>query len=578
MKRCLALLLILALLLAGVQAFADSIGTVKGGWLRLRSAPSTLGSVIGRYYTGTQVTVHSTSGSWYYVTAPDGKVGYMSRNYVVVGGGVSPVTPPIDWHGTPSGQTGYVTSQNGRGVRLRSSPYSGNSSNVIGLYNVGTKLTVLQRGIGWHYIQIGKQTGFMMAQFVVISGSPVPVPPGPIDPVIPDKNYTAYITSQNGKGVRLRTGPGTNYSLLGTFPVGTQVTVLKELGAWCYISIGSTKKGYMMTTFLTRQAPGPVPPPYVPPVDPVGTLESAQITIQNPIMGDRLYVYVTPDGAQYNVLWYNDSGTYLGSGNGYVVKETDRMHRIRALVNGTNNWAGTLYTTYTDLIGTKVTPVDPPQNPSLKGTVTLNQNVSVNDVLSATVTGCNASALVFTWYVGGQKYAQQNSITITPDMAGKTIQVVVTAAGFSNSLTAVTQVKNVSTSAPIEPVIEIITPPETETVPPVVETVEPSVEHITPVIEPVVPIVEPVTADPAPVVPEETTTPVVEAITPAQDPASPVEPVTPAVESVPPVVEVITPVTESVEPVTNEPESAPVVEQIAPVSEPTQPLVEFITP
>ena len=359
MKRTIALLLILTLLLGGTAALAKDLGTgtVKGGWLRLRAAPTTLSSIIGRYYTGTKVTVHSATGTWYYVTAPDGKVGYMSRNYITLsGGGAIPPggdpVPPGDWSGVPSGESGYVTSQNGRGVRLRSTPSSANASNVIGLYSVGTKLTVLKRGVGWHYISIGKQTGYMMSQFIVISGTPGPIPP--IDPT-PDKDYKAYVTSQNGKGVRLRTGPGTNYGILGTYPVGTEVTVLKELGAWSYIQIGSIK-GYMMSTFLTKMTPGPLPPD--PPVGPTGTIENAQITIQAPIVGDRLYVYVTPDNAEYNVHWYNDAGKLLGTGNGYPVKQTDSGHRIRARVTGRNKWSGTVETLYTDIIS-EVTPVDP---------------------------------------------------------------------------------------------------------------------------------------------------------------------------------------------------------------------------
>ena len=125
MKRLFAILMILTML-AGCAAIvhADGLGTgvVKGGWLRMRSAPSTLSPVIGRYYTGTKLTLHSLTGTWYYVTAPDGKVGYMSRNYINLGAG-GPIVPDGGWSGIPSGESGYVTSQNGRGVRLRSSPF-----------------------------------------------------------------------------------------------------------------------------------------------------------------------------------------------------------------------------------------------------------------------------------------------------------------------------------------------------------------------------------------------------------------------------------------------------------------------
>ncbi len=583
MKRIMAvaLVLVLALSMAVTASAADlGVGTVHGGWLRMRSAPTTLSAVIGRYYTGTKVTVHSAIGSWYYVTAPDGVTGYMSRNYVTLNAGGAG-TPGSGWSGTPSGETGYVTSQNGRGVRLRSSPSTATSANIIGLYSVGTKLTVLQHGTGWHYIQIGGQVGYMMSQFIIISGGPAPIDP---EPIVPDVHYTAYVTSQNGKGVRLRSGPGVNYSMLGTYPVGTQVTVLKNLGAWSYISIAG-KKGYMMSVFLTTVAPwgptpppwGPTPPPVTPTATPVpgpgGVLQDAQITIQNPIIGDRMYVYVTPSGAQYSVRWYNELNVQVGASNGYTVQESDRGHRLRAVVSGQNGWSGSITTVFTDIIG-GTAPV--PQ--TLTGSVSIPGTAKVNDTLIPIVKDCNASALVFTWYVDGLKHSQQNSLKVTAEMAGKTVQVVVTAAGYQNSLTAVTQVQAATPSTtPTPSVVELITPPPAVSftpappVTPVVEPVTPVVEPVTPVVEPVTPVVEPVTPVVEPVTPVvEPVTPVVEPVTPVVEPVTPVvEPITPVVEPVTPVVEPITP---AVEPVT------PVVEPITPAVEPVTPAVEPITP
>ena len=579
MKRMIAVLLILTVLLgmaASAAAAGLGIGTVKGGWLRLRSAPNTLGQVIGRYYTGTKVTVHSSIGAWYYVTAPDGKVGYMSRNYITLNGGGGGVMPgPGGWSGIPSGESGYVTSQNGRGVRLRSSPSSASAGNVIGLYSVGTKLTVLKKGIGWHYIQIGSQTGYMMSQFIVIGGSPVPGPgPSPVVPVVPDTSYTAYITSLNGKGVRLRTGPGVNYSLLGTFPVGTEVTVLKNLGAWCYVRIGK-KTGYIMTTFLTTVPPSPTPPAPGPgpgPVTPAGTVEDAQITIQDPIIGDHLYVYVTPTDAEFTVLWYNEAGTLLGTGNGYLVKPADKGHRIRGRVVGRNGWSGTVETLFTDTIGGSGGSSEPPAAKYLSGQVFLPADVSVNDSLTPMIQNCNASAITITWYVDGLKYAQKNAIKVTSEMAGKSVQVVITAAGYQGSITAVTTVKAASTGSSSEP--ELIIP------------VGPAAPEIPSEPELIIPV-----GPSAPVTPSEP-----ELIVPAGsgEPESPSEPelIVPVIVSEPetPAIEPVTPVSPSTP---SEPET-PQVEYIAPVSEPgstaaepsapaepdssAAPLVEFITP
>ena len=51
--------------------------------LRLRSGTGTKYKILGKYKKGTQVIVLAkTTSSWYEVTCPDGKHGYMSANYL----------------------------------------------------------------------------------------------------------------------------------------------------------------------------------------------------------------------------------------------------------------------------------------------------------------------------------------------------------------------------------------------------------------------------------------------------------------------------------------------------------------
>ena len=151
-----ALILLLSLLLSGT-AQADTIVYVQGGWLRMREAPSFDAKTIASYYTGSAMTCLGASGAWYYVRATDGMTGYMYSAYLTT-------TSPSQAQPQPSsgGSTAYVWAANGRGVRLRQGP--GTNYGVIGLYNVGTSVKVLSRGTYWHYIQVGKQTGYMMAQ------------------------------------------------------------------------------------------------------------------------------------------------------------------------------------------------------------------------------------------------------------------------------------------------------------------------------------------------------------------------------------------------------------------------------
>ena len=79
MKRFLAVLLVAVMLMSILPAtsMAASYATVVGGWLRLRSAPNFNATTITSYYTGTQVQIISSSGGWYKVQTPDGRIGYM---------------------------------------------------------------------------------------------------------------------------------------------------------------------------------------------------------------------------------------------------------------------------------------------------------------------------------------------------------------------------------------------------------------------------------------------------------------------------------------------------------------------
>lgn len=245
MKSIAALCLTLILLLGVVpaqQAEADNLTMkVKGGWLRLRDEASFSGDTISSYYTGTTVTVLNTKGAWYYVRTPDGKVGYMYGSYLT--GSTSSST------GSSQSVTAYVTSSNGKGVRMRSGP--GTSYGVIRLYDVGTKVTILTAGTYWHYISVDGQKGYMMADYLTTSYTPST----PSTPSTGDTDYNAYVTSDNGKSVRMRSGAGTGYSTIASYAVGTEVTVLSTTGSWSRISVGG-KTGYMMTRYLTTTKPG----------------------------------------------------------------------------------------------------------------------------------------------------------------------------------------------------------------------------------------------------------------------------------------------------------------------------------
>ena len=313
MKRFLSILLAVVLLIglmpvATTAVAATQYATVVGGWLRLRAAASFTAETINSYYTGTQVEILSTTGSWYRVKAPDGLTGYMYGDYLTVGS-----TPIV------TGETNAtVVSANGYGVRLRKGP--GTGYRAIRTFPVGTRARIIDSGSYWSYISISGYTGYMMSQFLSRDGSD------------PDPVYTgdATIWSSNGYGVRLRTGPGKGYAKIGVYSVGTRVKLITKGAVWDYIQVGS-RRGYMMNEFLIYN----------------NNYEVTAVSINNlkPVVDDLLSVKsISPAGATVKYSWLvkDSSGTEVEKGinASYRVQTSDVGCTIRLKVTGVDQYKG----------------------------------------------------------------------------------------------------------------------------------------------------------------------------------------------------------------------------------------------
>lgn len=438
MKRIAALILTLSILLTALMipaARADDFATatVKGGWLRLRDGASTGAKTISAYFTGTTVTILGGAGEWYHVLTPDGKTGYMHSSYLTITGSITggqldentaatvqsangkPVRlrsgPSVQYSiiasyavGTPltilntgetwskiringrtgymmnefistgnsgssvaGGYTAYVVSSNGKTVVLRSGPSK--QYDVLASYKVGQKVTVKSYGSTWCQVNINGLNGYMMTEF--------------LSTVKPDTStgstvsYTAYVTSANGKGVRMRIGAGKLFPTIATYSVGTKVTVLEYGEEWCKIRIGSNT-GYMMTEFLTTRAPSMV--------------NAVSINSTSVQPGDTLYASVSPSSASVSITWINDKGATLGYGGSYTVKESDAGRKIRASVTGSGSTSGTAVSSWATVKTGYVTRVY-----QLKGVSISDTTPTVGQTLTATLTPSGATATI-SWF------------------------------------------------------------------------------------------------------------------------------------------------------------------------------------
>lgn len=199
-------------------------GTVKGDYVRMRSGPSTSHAILGTYNNGTALTITGTENGWTKVTI-GGVSGYIRSDYVSASGSGS---------GTATeSQTGYI---NGTSVRMRSGP--GTTYSILGVYNTGTAMTITGTSGNWYAVSHNGTSGYVRQDYMTTTK------PGGDAPA---SSSTGYI---KGNSVRMRSGPGTSYSILGTYNNGTPLTITGTSGDWTAVTLGGVN-GYVKSTYVS---------------------------------------------------------------------------------------------------------------------------------------------------------------------------------------------------------------------------------------------------------------------------------------------------------------------------------------
>ena len=186
----LALLLLLPCLPAKA-ATAIGYGVVENSsYVNLRSQPTQSSTRLGYYQPGVWVEITGESDNWYSVNGPDGKSGWMSKNFIRVEPDVVQAV-------------GIVTNPLERGyLNLRQTPsYSGR---VLDYYYNGVPCTLQGLNNGWYQVNVDGKTGYFRSEYIrqhYWVGS----------------DEVATIQTPNNTGLNLRTGPGTGYTSLKQF-------------------------------------------------------------------------------------------------------------------------------------------------------------------------------------------------------------------------------------------------------------------------------------------------------------------------------------------------------------------------
>lgn len=226
LQKTVACLLTLGLcLLLSSAALAESFGVVYNtDSLNLRSQGSSGSQWLGEYGRGTWMEITGSQNNFYQVYTPDGKTGYMSKNYVDTTG-----------DGYQTRQIAIVTNQNG-GAFLNFRQQPDYNSKVLGIFYYGVPLMVLSQNNGWYCVQINGQTGYVRGEYLNVTSTV-------------GSGVVATIKTPNNTAINLRRGPGSGYGVVRQFSGDRYVMVLAQGNGWWRVAIDGYI-GFMSSDFL----------------------------------------------------------------------------------------------------------------------------------------------------------------------------------------------------------------------------------------------------------------------------------------------------------------------------------------
>ncbi|HHU63811.1 MAG TPA: SH3 domain-containing protein [Clostridiales bacterium] len=230
------------------SALAAEKGVVTGSVVNVRSSGSLNAKIITQAKKGTELDVIKKSGDWYNVKLPSKTVGWMYAQYIALKEKTS---------GNNVTGNGTVT---GSAVRVRSGPST--SKSIIGLLYRNAKVKVIGKQGSWYKVQLsnGKE-GYMHSDYVKVNTS---VPESTSRSKGESSNNESSKTAKGtitASALRVRSGPGTNYSTLTTYKRNTTVNILGKCqgsgGLWYKISYPGGKEAWVSAQYV--KASGTIP-------------------------------------------------------------------------------------------------------------------------------------------------------------------------------------------------------------------------------------------------------------------------------------------------------------------------------
>ncbi|HHQ4317518.1 SH3 domain-containing protein [Clostridium perfringens] len=214
--------------------------------LNMRSGPGSNYGVIGTLRNNDKVEIIKEVDGWYEIKF-NGKVGYVSSQYIKIVDNESSEEKPVEPEkpSVPVNKQGVVKVNSA--LNMRSGP--GSNYGVIGTLRNNDKVEIIKEVDGWYEIKFNGKIGYVSSQYIKIVDNESSEEK-PVEPEKPSVSVNKQGVVKVNSALNMRSGPGSNYGVIGTLRNNDKVEIIKEVDGWYEIRFNG-KVGYVSKSYIT---------------------------------------------------------------------------------------------------------------------------------------------------------------------------------------------------------------------------------------------------------------------------------------------------------------------------------------
>ena len=207
--------------------------------LNIRTQPTTNSSVKGKMKSGSIVKITGRASNGWYRVNYNNVVGYASDKYITL------TTNQSQSSNTSSSNKGRVNTTSSN-LNIRKSPTT--KASVTGKLSPGTVVDIIEKqSNGWYYINNNGKKGYVDGKYITLVSSN-------------SSNTTSQNTTNVGKiatvsanALNVRSGAGTNYSVINKLYAGNNVKILSSSSnGWYKVELSSGATGWCDGRYLNN--------------------------------------------------------------------------------------------------------------------------------------------------------------------------------------------------------------------------------------------------------------------------------------------------------------------------------------